>query len=209
MEYPDPSKWVAMLESLFGARAGRAVATALAALGCLALALWLASIILTYGGKTTVEFFGTLLHEDIPLDNLTAALATLVWAIILFGIIVVAFLYFFARTLFKRAISQSSLDGIAELRAHGVNTILTFRPTNDTEFAKWMELYEKWESDVKSYLANNFPAADQSSFNNLGIVEVRQLDSSFIYNLEHNRKLIFLAKQITILETLLDGYRRN
>ncbi len=104
MEYSNPQAWVALLERHFGTRAGRIIATGLLALASLALAIWLCRVIWDNGGQAAYEFFSGLLLPGISIDNIAAALATLIWFVIAFGVVVVAILFFLGRALFKRIV---------------------------------------------------------------------------------------------------------
>ncbi len=214
MEFPDPQRWVATLENLFGTFFGRLIATVLVAMACLFVALWLASGIWNYGGKTTFDFFDSIIVETITVDNLEivlgnlqAALATFVWFMVIFGIVVVAILYFLSRALFKRAVSQTVLDDLAKLRNEGIDDVYTIRPTSDSDFDDWKQKYKIWENQILEYIKNHFPKADFLTAQHLGVVHDVRFPS-LRYNDEHERLLMFFAKRLEIIEAILMSYRR-
>ena len=207
MEYSNPQAWVALLERHFGTRVGRIVATALLALGCLALAFWLGRIIWDHGGEAGYEFFSGLLAPGISIDNIAAALATLVWFVVAFGVVVVAILFFLGRALFKRSVSQVALDRLAEIRNEGIDNVYTVRPKTDAEFDDWKRKYKKWEDTILNHIKTNFPRADYLTAQHLGVV----LNANFPtlkYNDEHERLLMFFAKRLQTVEAILTSYRR-
>lgn len=111
----------------------------------------------------------------------------------------------------KRAVSQSSLDRLAQFRAEAINTLFATKPNNDVEFVDWQVRYRTWEKEVKVFLKSRFPLADYLAFENLGIIgfNINPVHAQVIHNLEHGRLMTFLATQITIIEDILRNYRKR
>jgi len=207
MEYSNPQAWVALLESHFGPRAGRIIATALLALASLALAFFLGRVIWDNGGQAAYQFFSGLAVPGITIDNIAAALATLIWFVIAFGVVVVAILFFLGRALFKRSVSQTALDRLAELRNEGISNVYVVQPKTDAEFNDWKYKYKEWEGKILDHIKTNFPKADYLTALHLGVV----LNANFPalrYNDEHERLLMFFAKRLQTVEAILTSYRR-
>lgn len=200
----DPPKVVAVLEDLFGPRIGRKMAIFLAALACLALAVFFLWVIWTYGGKDAFEFVKSF-SLGTSIDDVGAAIATLVWAMIAYGVIIVAILYFFGRALFRRSVSQSALDGLAELRSEGVG-LYASRVTDDGELAQWQTNLNNWNERLWDFAKANFPKADYLSIKNMGKVQ----NAHFVQavNESHNIELMRLARRLDILDQIISSYRR-
>ena len=203
----DPSKVLALLEDLLGPRRGRQVATGLASLTCVAVAVFLSWVIWAYGGKVVFDSINDLLSKVVTGSDLTAAAALLVWVAILYGLAFVAVLYFLGRTLFRRSVSQSALDELARLRNQGIKELYACAaPKNDDEFKDWKRKYKQWHDRLFSHVKANFPEADYLSLEYLGLLEGRSFSN--VYNGEHETLKGHLAKRIEIIEQILAGYRR-
>ncbi len=202
----DPSKVVAVLEDLFGPQRGRLLATLLAALACAALAVFFSWVIWDYFGRAAFGFVSGLLTPVASSNDLTAAAATLIWVTIIYGLAFVSVLYFLGRALFKRSVSQSTLDELARLRNQGIKELYAAkRPANDLEFADWTKRYQEWTERLLRFVEANFPEADFLSVEFLGVLDGRFFSS--IYNEQHNNLKGQLAKRIEIIEGILASYR--
>ena len=81
----------------------------------LAAALGLLAIIWKLAAKHVFEFFTSLSGKNIIPTTIESAIPTLVVFLVVYGAIVVLVLYFFGKQLFKKNVSQTALDRLAEL----------------------------------------------------------------------------------------------
>ena len=206
----DPSKVVGMLESLFGPRLGRLVSIGLVTLACLALAFWLVNLIWTYGGKDIFEFFRRILPPTTPLitlDNIEAVILTLITIIALFGTMFVSILYFLARALLKKGVSQRALNQLARMRNEGIDKIYNMKVSSSNELNEWKRRHKDWEHRVLDHVQKNFPESDHLRLSHLGLVIPINFPG-IQFNPDHQNQLSFFAKRIHIIEELLNSYRR-
>jgi len=77
------------------------------------------AIIWEFAAKYVFEFFTSLSATNIIPTTIESAIPTLVVFLVVFGAIVVLVLYFFGKQLFKKNVSQTALDRLAELRNEG------------------------------------------------------------------------------------------
>ena len=172
----------------------------------LAAALGLLAIIWKLAAKHVYEFFTSLSGKNIIPTTIESAIPTLVVFLVVFGAIVVLVLYFFGKQLFKKNVSQTALDRLAELRNEGIDTVYAVLITSEKDFQKWKETKRDWETRLREYIKNNFPRADYLYASHLGIVPLFQMETAF--NNEHLRELCFVSRQMDIVEQILNSYRR-
>ncbi len=206
----DPSKWVRMFEELFGPRLGRWMATLLLALGALAALLWLFDVIWKYGGKPVAEALSGISFPTasglFTATNAPALAATFMFILVIYGAIVVAILYFLGRKLFKKNVSQSALDKLAEIRNEGIDTLYAVLPSSEEIFRQWKIVKGNWEKKLREHVKKNFPKSDYLFVSHLGVVPVHNnLD---LFSVEHWRELNFVIRQLEMVEQLLNSYRK-
>jgi len=126
----------------------------------LAAAVGFLAIIWELAAKHVFEYFTTLSGKNIIHNTIESAIPTLVVFLVAFGAIVVLVLYFFGKQLFKKNVSQTALDRLAELRNEGIDTVYAVRITSEKGFQKWKETKRVWETRLREYIKNNFPRAD-------------------------------------------------
>jgi hypothetical protein len=108
--------------------------------------------------------------------------------------------------MFRRSVSQSALDGLAQLRNEGISELYaTKKPVDDGAFAQWKSPYQEWTKRLLAFVKADFPQADFLSLEYLGVLEGRAF--SGVYNDEHNDLKGHLAKRIEIVEQILASYR--
>jgi hypothetical protein len=171
-----------------------------------AAALGFLAIIWELLGKHLFEFFASLSWINVVPTSIDSAIPTLVVLLVVFGTIVVLVLYLFGRQLFKRNVSQTALDRLAELRNEGIDTVYAVLITSETDFQKWKDTKRDWETRLREYIKNNFPRADYLYASHLGIVPLFKMETAF--NNEHLRELCFVSRQMDIIEQILNSYRR-
>jgi hypothetical protein len=203
----DLHRLVAMLEELFGPRAGRRVAIGLATLACVAAASFLLWVTWAYAAKYLLEFLLGLLTQAVSLNDVSAAVLTLIWAMIVYGAVLVGILYFFGRALLKKAVSQSALDGLARLRNQAISELYSTGPLADeAAFVEWNRKYDEWLKNLLAHVKQNFPEADFLSIEFIGVVPPMKFPWRF--SPAHNRLLSHLVRRFEILEGMLASYRR-
>jgi len=171
-----------------------------------AAALGFLKIIWELAIKHIFEFFTSLSGKNIVPSTIESAIPTLVVFLVIFGTIVVLVLYFFGKQLFKKNVSQLALDGLAELRNEGIDTVYAIIITNKQDFQKWKATKKDWQTRLREYVKRNFPKADYLYASHLGIVPLFQMETAF--NNEHLRELCFVSRQMDIIEQILNSYRR-
>lgn len=204
----DPSKVVAVFEQLLGPRLGRWTATLLLAAASLFGLVWCFEAIWKHGGK---ELFDALRGVSLPglpsfTGNDAPALASVfLFILIVYGAIVVAILYFLGRRLFKRSVSQSAVDRLAELRNEGIDTVYAKPVMDASELTAWLATKKAWEEKVRNHVRDHFPKSDYLYASHLGAV--KEYFSIGALNQEHLKELYFVIRQLEIVEELLNSYR--
>ncbi len=209
MQEIDPSKVVAVFEYLLGPRLGKLTATLLLASGSLFILFWCFEAIWEHGGK---NLFDALRGVSIPgLPTLTssdapALVSVFVFILVLYGAIVVAILYFLGRRLFKKSVSQSALDRLAEIRNEGIDTVYATTPSSEEIFQSWKIVKSNWEKKLREHVKKNFPRADYLFVSHLGVVPVQ--NNLNVFSVDHWRELNFVVRQLEIVEQVLNSYRK-
>ena len=209
MEF-DPSRAVGLLERLFGSRLGKLISIVLVSLACLALAFWLLNVIWTNGGKEIFMFFRGILPPGPPLvtlDNIEAIILTLITIITAFAAVLVSVLYFLARALFKKGVSQRALNMLAKLRNEGIEKVYNMKVSNEDDLTEWKKRHKGWEGRVLTHVKDNFPESDCLRLSHLGLVIPMDFPG-IQFNGDHQNQLSFFAKRTQIIEELLNSYRR-
>lgn len=204
----------AMLEKYFGQKPAKFITLALLAVGTIALFLFFIGIILENGGRQFYEWSKSIIvNISLPglpaspsVDAMVAAIVVMVVALIFFGIVFVGILYFFGKGLFKKAVPQLAIDGLAELRNEGIDTVYAVKVSNQQEFDNWKCIKQAWEEKLRTYIKNNFPKADYLYASHLGVVPLQNFMNA--YSDEHLREVCFVIRQMDIVEQILNSYRR-
>lgn len=206
----DPSKVVGVFEYLLGPRLGRLVATLLLAAIGLFILFWCFSGVWEHGGRDIyVALNGISLPHAPDLlksTNVEASISAFMLILVLYSAIIVAILYFLGKKLFKKNVSQSALDRLAELRNEGIDTVYAVPIKDEAHFQAWKNTKKDWEKGLRDYVEKNFPRSDFLFASHLGVVPLQNNSNAF--NIEHLRELCFVVRQLDIIEQILNSYRR-
>jgi hypothetical protein len=201
-ENMDPKRVFDMAKDLVGNRPARLMFAATIYLGFFGFAAWMISVIRKYVISPLYEFVSRLMGFDVTLDNLESLITTLFLALLAFALLATGAQYFVFRHLRRRRVPQWVIDDLAEWRSKGVS-LVNDRPTNDEELEQWIARWEAWKDDVAKFIGAHFTKAEELSFRRLGLV-VEAKFGTMVYNNKHAHKLMLLAKQLGILETMID-----
>jgi hypothetical protein len=206
----DPSKVVQVFEYLLGPRLGRLIATLLLAAIVLFILFWCFSGVWEHGGRDIYVALNGISLPHAPdilkSNNVEASISALMLILVLYSAIIVAILYFLGKKLFKKNVSQSALDTLAELRNEGIDTVYAVKISSQQEFDNWKLKKQAWEEKLRTYIKNNFPKADYLYASHLGVVPFQNFMNAF--NDEHLREVCFVIRQMDIIEQILNNYRR-
>jgi hypothetical protein len=113
---------------------------------------------------------------------------------------------FAIRSFRRRVVPQVAIDTLADFRSEGIR-ILNEIPNGPSAVADWEKKWKEWSDQVTAYLQANFTKAESLSFRRLGLVPENRF--SFAVTPEHAHYLMQLAKQITILENLIQQHQER
>lgn len=220
IELPDLDRLAAMIEKYLG----QWWATAL-------MRLMIISVVLGVIGTCGAVFFGMFIGpivvpfmtqvvgatQSVTTGGMqlpgaaTVLVATFVFFVGIFAVLV----WLAMRAVYRRVVPQSVIDQLAEYRSQGI-AILNTRPANallgPEEIEKyvaeeWAPLWDKWRLKVVSYLGEHLTLAEKLSFERLGLITEQQFKIAL--NPSHGHKLMMLAKQLTILEDMIQRFQER
>lgn len=154
-----------------------------------------------------VEPMGSFLAELleggplVTVDNIGPIVSTVV--VVVTFLLLTSILIPLVRNLTRHRAPQAAIDSLAELRSEGIR-ILNDRPANETGLPDWRQRWNAWAERVVKTLERDFTQAESLGFRRLGLIEERTF--GFAVNPEHNHYLMQLAKQLTILENLIERH---
>ena len=158
-----------------------------------------------------INIFGAK-DTGITLDNIEAIIIVLITAVSLFIIVFILLSVGVLNFIRRRVVPQTVVDQLAELRSRGIH-ILNRRPhaadklsdqeREDYVLHVWKKAWKEWGDEVVVFLGTHFTVAEKLSFARLGVIRENPFGSALTP--EHNHYSMLLAKQITILEDLIQG----
>lgn len=206
----DPSKVVKVFEYLFGPRLGRLVATLLLAATSLFILFWCFAGIWAHGGQALYTALTGISMPSAPdflkSANVEALVSAFMLILVLYSAMIVAILYFLGRRLFKKNVSQSAVDRLAEIRNEGIDTVYAVTIKDETHLETWKKTKQEWMERLRAHIKNNFPRADYLYASHLGVVPMQNNLNAF--NNAHLLELCFVVRQMEIVERILDSYRQ-
>jgi hypothetical protein len=206
----DPRPWAELIEEHFGRRFGRFMIKMLLAFTMLAVIGFALFIFFKqFVGELVWPFLVNLFgfpRSGISLDNIESVIIVLTAAIVFFVAIISVFLLFAMRAVRRRIVPQPMIDELAKYRSTGIS-ILNDRPEDDgAGLKKWHGRWQEWRDGVVEYLRKNFTKAETLSFDRLGLITPLSWGGLPI-SPEHAHYLSQLAKQLTILEGLIQRHQ--
>ena len=200
----DPFRAYRLLADLVGNKRARLLGQIVIYISWAAFVIWALSFIYRIvkpGFTAIIEG----LAPGITIDNIETIITALLITVVIFSLIIASGQYLFMRALRKRAAPQWVIDEVAEYRSKGIS-ILNDRPiSEESGLVKWHESWTNWGRKVSEYLGDHFTRAERLSFERLGVVPQLQWGSIPIDG-EHAHYLNQLAKQLTILENLIQRH---
>lgn len=197
----DPLQLFRLIEERMGRRPARFLLNATIYLAFVAFSVWAIGLIWKHGVVPIFLFVRDILGVGVTLDNLETLFITFALTLLLFAMIVVGSQHLILRFLRRRTAPQWVIDKVANFRSDGIR-ILNDRPSNDENLKRWETTWRTWGQGVADYLGNHFSHAERLAFERLGLIPERQF-GRLAFNSEHAHYLMQLAKQLTILEDLI------
>jgi hypothetical protein len=108
-----------------------------------------------------------------------------------------------AGALRRRSVPQYAIDDLAEFRSTAIH-ILNDVPKNQSDLQRWEKGWHDWRQTVVNYLDLHFTKAESLSFQRLGLIAGHNFGMAI--NPKHNHDLMMLAKQIVILEDMIQRH---
>ena len=143
----------------------------------------------------------------ITLDNIEAVVMTLVAAIVVLVLVFIIVAIILARAFRRRVVPQSVIDELGEYRSKGIS-VLNDNPTDSANVPRWEADWKAWAADVTSYLEINFTKAERLMFHRLGVVPPVNF-GQLAFDNTHAHYLMLLAKQLNVLEILIDRHQER
>lgn len=208
-DHLDPEKLGVLMERRLG-RPGRWLFNAaLFMSGLFALAFTLRYILDEFIGQLIWPFFSRVFGGStgaLTLDSIEAVVLTMTVTIAVLLIIMVGTFFLLVRTVRRRAVSQTAIDELAEMRSQGIS-VLNELPSKLGGFDKWTAKWEAWRNEVVSVLRDHFTKAETLSFSRLGVI--REAPFGMAESPEHQHALMMLSKQLSILEGLIQRHQER
>jgi hypothetical protein len=198
----DPSKWAELYEDHFGKKLGRLIIKLLLFTTALAFLSFCLGFFLDFYKKYILPWASGFSIDTGALGDITWLVsAAIVFAIFAtaYGLITIAL----ARIFKRRMVPQNIIDDLSEFRSEAIS-VLNNMPKNDDEFNAWEIKWTSWREGVRLFLEKNFTKSEALLFGRLGIIP--EVQFGFAYNDKHAHCLKQLAKQITILENLINRH---
>jgi hypothetical protein len=205
---PDPVKLAEVIERYFPLWFARFLVQAVilgAALGAVGfgLKLFFADFIGAIVWPFLARNFG-LGHGAISLDNIEAIIVVLVASIVILVLVFLVAAYAFVRAFHRRVVPQRLVDQLAEHRSEGIS-ILNDRPADAHDVQRWHSRWTGWSQTVAAFLGGKFTRAERLSFERLGVIAETRFGTLAVTP-EHGHYLMQLARQLTILELLIQRH---
>lgn len=203
---PDPDKWLAVFERLFGQRTGRLIAQGLLALASVAAGVFLIHVIWEYGAKSVFSSLSVPSFQLPTLDAIQAAVLTLMFFVIIYSGALLAILYLFMRRVFRKQVPQRVIDELAELRSRAIHDIWNAKVKSEEQLDALKQVIKGWNMEVGNVLKEHFPKSEVLGFERLGIVHMAAPWN--VYNGDHAHEMMMFAKRLGTLEDIIKRYSR-
>jgi hypothetical protein len=203
----DPQKVAYTVENYLGKPWGRLFVKAVIVCGALGiisvgLDLFLRQLVGQVVWPFISHFLGVAEH-GVTVDNIAAVIVTLAVSLVILTVIFIAVVVIIAGALRRRSVPQYAIDDLAEFRSTAIH-ILNDVPKNQSDLQRWEKGWHDWRQTVVNYLDLHFTKAESLSFQRLGLIAGHNFGMAI--NPKHNHDLMMLAKQIVILEDMIQRH---